>query len=102
MKTYLYPQNLRATAKTWLWSLRDFAIVGIGALVAVLMLTATHSFVPISLVLLYAFVTIRLEDTTVLDFLRYAGRFFLTSQQYFEWRLDFSWISDAKTAPHRS
>ena len=26
MKTYLYPQNLKARANLWLWSLRDFVI----------------------------------------------------------------------------
>lgn len=28
MTTYLYPQNLKATANLWLWSLRDFANYG--------------------------------------------------------------------------
>ena len=32
MKTYLYPQNLRATANLWLWSLRDFAIMCVALL----------------------------------------------------------------------
>ena len=27
MKTYLYPQNLKARANLWLWSLRDFVIL---------------------------------------------------------------------------
>ena len=26
MTQYLYPQNLKATANLWLWSLRDFVI----------------------------------------------------------------------------
>ena len=29
MTTYLYPQNLKATANLWLWSFRDFAIMSI-------------------------------------------------------------------------
>ena len=28
MKLYIYPQNLKATANLWLWSLRDFAQIG--------------------------------------------------------------------------
>ena len=27
MKLYIYPQNLKATANLWLWSLRDFALI---------------------------------------------------------------------------
>ena len=29
MTTYIYPQNLRAKANLWLWSLRDFLIIEI-------------------------------------------------------------------------
>ena len=38
MTQYLYPQNLRAVANLWLWSLKDFAIVGIAALLSVVIL----------------------------------------------------------------
>ena len=41
---------------------------------------------PAALALCFRFLTIRKDDITVLDFLGYAVRFFLTSQQYFEWR----------------
>jgi hypothetical protein len=86
MKTYLYPQNLKATANLWLWRLKDFAILMVAALIAVLILVNTAFFLPVVAVLIYAFVTIRLEDVTVLDFLRYAIKFFISAQQYFEWR----------------
>lgn len=38
MKQYLYPQNLKATANLWLWSLKDFAILGVSALLSVVIL----------------------------------------------------------------
>ena len=66
MTTYIYPQNLRAKANLWLWSLRDFLIMA-----------AT---------LLYGFLSIRLDDTTIIDYLRYAVKFFISTQQHFEWR----------------
>jgi hypothetical protein len=84
----LYPQNLRATANLWLWSLKDFAILMVTALLAVLLLVNTGFFAPVAAVFIFAFVTIRLEDVTVLDFLRYAVKFFLSTQQHFEWRAD--------------
>jgi len=86
MKTYLYPQNLKASANLWLWSLRDFAILVVAALISVLILVNTFIYGPVVLVLIYAFLTIRLEDFTVMDFLRCAVRFFITTQQYFIWR----------------
>ena len=30
MKTYIYPQNLKATSRLWLWSIRDFLIICLG------------------------------------------------------------------------
>ena len=71
MKTYLYPQNLKAAANLWLWGLKDFAVLVVAALIAVLILVNTGILVPVVAVLIYAFMTIRLEEITVMDFLRY-------------------------------
>lgn len=86
MTQYLYPQNLKATANLWLWGLKDFAIIGISALLSIVALINLHFFVPAAATLCYGFLTIRVDDITVLDFIKYAVRYFLTTQQYFEWR----------------
>lgn len=84
--TYIYPQNLKAKPNMWLWDLKNFAIIGIGVLIGAVFLIYLRQVLPIGLVAVYAFMTIRLDDTTVLDFIRYAVRYFITTQQYFEWR----------------
>lgn len=86
MTQYLYPQNLKATANMWLWGLKDFAILGIAALLSIFMLVQLRIFIPAVATLCYGFLTIRMDDTTVLDFLRYAVRYFISTQQYYEWR----------------
>lgn len=86
MTQYLYPQNLKATANLWLWGLRDFAILGIAAMLSVAALCYTGLVLPAAATLCFGFLTIRLDETTVLDFIRYAVRYFLSTQQYYEWR----------------
>ena len=86
MTQYLYPQNLKATANLWLWGLRDFVILGVAALLSIVLLARLRMAVPLALTLCFGFLTIRLEDSTVLDFLIHAVRFFLSTQQYFEWK----------------
>ena len=86
MKQYIYPQNLKATANLWLWSLRDFAIICVCLLLSILGLTQLGLMLPAALTVAYAFLSIRLEEITVLDYVRYAGKFLLFSQQEFEWR----------------
>lgn len=86
MTQYIYPQNLKATANLWLWGLRDFCIIGIAALLSVVILVYTQFFVPAAVTLCYAFLTIRMEDTTVLDYMKYAVKYLISTQQYFEWR----------------
>lgn len=86
MTQYLYPQNLKATANLWLWRLRDFVILGVAALLSIVLLVRLRMAVPLALTLCFGFLTIRLEDSTVLDFLIHAVRFFLSTQQYFEWK----------------
>ena len=87
MKLYIYPQNLKATANLWLWSLKDFAILGMAALLSIVMLVQLKFFVPAAATLCFSFLTIRMDDTTVLDFIKYAVRYFISTQQYYEWRV---------------
>lgn len=86
MTRYLYPQNLKASANMWFWSLRDFAILGIAALLSIVILVELHLMLPVAATLCYAFLTIRMDETTILDYMLYAARYFITTQQYFEWR----------------
>jgi len=83
----LYPQNLKATANLWLWSLRDFVILSIAVLISAAIFINSGVLLPAALSLCFGFLTIRKDDITVVDFLGYAARFFLTGQQYYEWRM---------------
>lgn len=80
-----YPDNLKSKATLWLWALRDLAIIGIGSLISVFALSQLGFFVPIVLTAAYAFLSIRMDDTSILDFLRYAVRYFLLQQQSYSW-----------------
>lgn len=83
---YIYPDNLKSKAVLWLWQLRDIGVIGVGALVSVLAVTQAGFLPPIVVTAAYAFLTIRFEDTSILDFLRYACAFFITKHQFYEWR----------------
>lgn len=69
----------------WLWTLRDVAIIGIGLLLSVLALAQSGFLPPLVVTVLFAFLSIRVEDASILDFLRYAVCFLLLKQQYYEW-----------------
>ncbi len=83
---YIYPDNLRAKAKLWLWELRDVAIIGIGFLLSVLALAQGLGMLPLVVTVLYAFLSIRKEGASILDFLRCAVCFLFLHQQYYEWK----------------
>ena len=82
---YIYPDNLRAKARLWLWELRDVAVIGIGALLSVLALVQGWGMFLLILTVLYAFLSIRVEDASILDFLRSAVCFLFLHQQYYLW-----------------
>lgn len=86
MKTYIYPQNLKARAHLWFWSLRDFLILSIACLLSAVILVHSGILIPAAGSLCFGFLTIRLEETTIMDYLGYAIRYFITTQQYYEWR----------------
>ena len=70
----------------WLWSLKDFVILGIAALLSIVILVELGLVLPAAATLVYGFLTIRMDETTILDFLKYAIRYFISTQQYYEWR----------------
>ena len=72
----------------WLWTLRDVTIIGVGFLFSALALVQSGTMLPMVVTVLYAFLSIRVESASILDFLRRAARFLFLCQQYYEWRLD--------------
>ncbi len=84
---YMYPDNLKAKATLWLWELKDIGIIGVGLLISVFAISQTGIMIPIVITAVYAFLAIRFEDTSILDFIRYACSFFILKQQMYEWRL---------------
>ena len=83
---FIYPDNLRAKAKLWLWELKDIVAIGIGFLLSVLALTQGLGMLLLVLTVLYAFLSIRMEGASILDFLRCAVCFLVIHQQYYEWK----------------
>lgn len=82
---YIYPDNLKARATLWLWDLRDITIVGVCALLSVFALARLGTLLPVVITAAYAFLAIRIESVSILDFLRYAFRFFLIDQRTYDW-----------------
>ena len=83
---YIYPDNLKAAPMLFLWRLKDLAVIGIGALISVFAMSQTGFSLPVIITLVYAFLAIRHDDISILDFIKYAVRYFISTQQYFEWK----------------
>ena len=83
---YVYPDNLKSKPTLWLWQLRDIGIIGIEAVVAVFVLSKVRTPIPVVIAALHAFLTIRFEDISILDFITYAFRFFVSKNQFYKWR----------------
>ena len=83
---FIYPENLKAKPMLWLWLLRDIGVIG--ALRSVLALTQGLGMELLVVTVLYAFLTIQVDGSSILDFLHRAACFLFLRQQYYEWRLD--------------
>ena len=77
---------MRTEAKLWFWSLKDVIILAIALTLSVVSWAKLNFIVPAAMTLVYGFISMRLEETSVLDYIRRAGRYLLTTQQYFEWK----------------
>ena len=94
---FIYPDNLTAKPVLWLWELKDLAVVGVGGLLSVLVLASSGFLLPLVLTVLYAFLSIRMEDASILDFLRNAVCFLFLHQQSYEWRERFEKKTEKRT-----
>jgi len=83
---YIYPSNLKARASLFLWTLRDVAISVVLVLLGILTLTQTGSPVILAVAAAYAFLSIRFDESSILDFITRAWRFIVSRQQLYKWR----------------
>lgn len=70
----------------WLWELKDLAVIGISVLLSIVILTQTKLMLPLVVSALYAFLSMRFDGTSILDFIKYAATFFFLKPQFYEWR----------------
>ena len=61
-------------------------VIGISALLSILALAAVRTPVFLGITAGYAFLTIRMDEQTILDFIRNAAKFFISTQQHYQWR----------------
>ena len=83
---YIYPHNLKSQAKLWFWTLRDVVIIGVALFISILALTQIKFILPLALTLVFMFLSIQLDENSVLDFIRQGVKYFLLTQQYYEWK----------------
>lgn len=87
MKTYIYPENLRANVKLWFWNVRDFIIICAGIILSVVVLVNLWNVLPFAAAACYAFLSLRVDETAIMDYIFNAVNFFVTSQQEYKWKL---------------
>lgn len=85
-KQYLYPQNMRMQVRLWFWSLKDLVTLGIALALSVVCWAKFGLIPPAVGTVLYGFLTMRIDESSILDYIRRAWSYFLGSQQYFEWK----------------
>ena len=77
---------MRTQVKLWFWTLRDLIILGVALTVSVISWAKLNFVVPAAVTVLYGFLTIRMDEYSILDFIKRAWRYFVSTQQYFEWK----------------
>ena len=90
MRKYIYPQDLTARAKMWLWQLNDLAAIGALGLAGVFCAAQFGTAAPLLCAAGYAFLTVRFEGQSIRDFLYSAAAYFFTPRE-------FSWDGERKT-----
>ena len=77
---------MRTQTKLWLWSLKDIIILGIALTISVVSWAKLGFIIPAALTAVYAILTMRMDENSILDYIKCAWRYFISTQQYFEGR----------------
>ena len=77
---------MRTQTKLWLWSLKDIIILGIALTKSVVSWAKLGFVIPAALTAVYAILTMRMDENSILDYIKCSWRYFISTQQYFEWR----------------
>ena len=85
-KQYIYPQNMRTSVKLWFWNLRDIIILGAAITVSVVSWVKLGFILPAAITGAFGVLTVRIDESSVLDYIGRAWKFFVGTQQYFEWK----------------
>ncbi|MGN0614123.1 MAG: hypothetical protein ACI4JB_09530, partial [Porcipelethomonas sp.] len=64
---------------------RDFIIICGGIILSVVVLVNLWNVLPIAATVCYGFLSLRVDDTSIMDYIFNAVKFFVTSQQTFYW-----------------
>ena len=88
MKTYIYPENLKSTVKIWFWSVKDFCVICGGIILSVFLFAQLWTVIPLAVTACFAFVAIRTDELSILDYMVNAAKYFFASQQVFYWHRD--------------
>lgn len=84
---FIYPENLKSKAVMWMWELKDLGIIAVCSIISIIAITTIGFLLPLALTAGYAFLTIQIDDTSIMMFIKSAWKYF-AGQQYYEWRLD--------------
>jgi len=86
VKTYIYPENLRATVKLWFWNVRDFLIICAGIILSVALFAKFWTVIPLAVTACYAFLTLRADNSAIIDYMINAVKYFCLTQQEYRWK----------------
>ena len=86
MKQYIYPKNLKMSAKLLLWRLKDGVTALILALIGIIICGLTRNICLLGVVVVYGVLTIDLGNIRIYDDIKSSVRFFGGQRSYF-WRL---------------
>ncbi len=82
---FIYPSDLSAKPKIWLWELRDIAILVIATIISAFALTQTGILIPLVLTFAYGILSIQVEGSSISSFIKDATIYFLLKQQRYDW-----------------
>ena len=87
---YLYPNNLKGKPMLWFWRMKDVVVICIILLISLFLLIQFGAIVPLVITVLYAILTMRIDDISIMDFIFHTINYLFLEPQTYYWKKEYS------------
>lgn len=81
-KHFYYPHNLSEKSTLFMWQIKDIVVLAILLIISVLIAILSSNIYPLLCPMIFAFLTIRVDNSSLFSYIKRIIKFFVSKQEF--------------------